>query len=258
MEYFHAVHDGSITIQNMGLNFELNKLLFMNVLQGRNPWIMPLRYWIHIGKPLSQWLVNCSEFDKQNDEFVPFPIGMSWQISKLDGNLSALVTNGSHKELALCALSSETDVRRRGTMPVNRKTILQTLYANGIHNASKDYLDFIQIVKDYKFVISPEGNGVDTHRTYEALLCGCVPIVEINPMIFLKYPNMPILYTKDYSEINAAYLEQKWTEMLDKVYDFSPLFLSYYNEATQKQIIENSNYWCMRVGGQTWKHYSNM
>jgi hypothetical protein len=74
-------------------------------------------------------------------------------------------------------------------------------------------------------------------------------------MIPLKYPNMPILYTKDYSEINAAYLESKWAEMLDKVYDFSPLLLSFYSEDIQKQIKENSNYWCRVAGGSTWSYY---
>lgn len=254
MEYYHAVHDGSITIQSLGMNFELNKNLFLNLLQGRNPWIMPLRYWIHMAKPLSQWLVNCSEFDRKNDEFVPFPIGMSWQISKLAGNLSSLI-NGPHNKLVLCAIWPATDERRRGSMVVNRKTILQTLSRNGIENNFNEYFDFIQCVKEYKFVVSPEGNGVDTHRTYEALLCGSIPIVEENPMIPLKYPNMPILYTKDYSEINAAYLESKWAEMLDKVYDFSPLLLSFYSEDIQKQIKENSNYWCRVAGGSTWSYY---
>lgn len=254
MEYYHAVHSDSITMKSLGVHFDLNKNLLMNILHGNNPWIMPLRFWNIIIKPLSQWLVNCSEFDKQNDDFVPFPIGMSWQISQLTGNLSSLVTNGSHNELVLCAIAPDTDTRRRGTEPVNRKRIIETLSRNGIINSSKNYIDFIQIIKDYKFIVSPEGNGVDCHRHYEALLCGSIPIVEENPMIALKYPNMPILYTKDYSEINSTYLESKWAEMLDKVYDFSPLFLSFYSDSVQRTIKANSDYWCMRTAGQTWAY----
>lgn len=256
MEYYHAVHDGSVTLQNLGTNFELNRILMVNILNNRNPWIMPLRYWIHISKPCSQWLVNCSEFDKQNDDFVPFPIGMSWQISGLKGDLNMLVKNGSHNELVLCAVWPSTDQRRRGNMTINRENILQTLARNGINNNFMNYLDYIQIIKNYKFIVSPEGNGVDTHRTYEALLSGCVPIVETNHMMTLKYPNLPILYTSDYSEINPAYLELKWAEMLDKVYDFSPLFLSYYPEHIQKEIKTNSNYWCKKVCGNVWQYYA--
>jgi hypothetical protein len=33
-------------------------------------------------------------------------------------------------------------------------------------------------MQQYKFVLSPVGNGEDTHRTWEALLAGSIPIVE--------------------------------------------------------------------------------
>jgi hypothetical protein len=73
-------------------------------------------------------------------------------------------------------------------------------------------------------------------------------------MMKIKYPNMPILYTTDYSEINKSQLESVWNSMLDKVYDFSPLFLSYYDKATQEQIRVNSDYWCTKVAKRVWKH----
>ena len=255
MDYFHAVHEGSITLQSFSSDFGINHTLFKNMINGKNPWMLTLRHWIFIEKPMSEWLVNCSEV-KGNDDFVPFPIGMSWQISGLKGDLNMLVKNGSHNELVLCALWPSTDERRRSNMTTNRGKILQTLAKNGIQNSFMNYLDYIQKIKNYKFVVSPEGNGVDTHRTYEALLSGCIPIVETNHMMTLKYPNLPILYTSDYSEINHAYLESKWAEMLDKVYDFSPLFLSYYPEHIQNTIKANSDYWCKKVGGNIWQYYT--
>jgi FkbM family methyltransferase len=254
MEYYHAVHDGSVTLQSFKTDFQINKPLFMNQLLGRNPWVMSLRHWIAVAKPLSQWLVNCSEFDHMNDDFVPFPIGMSWQAAALEGDLTPLVTFGSHNQAVLCAIWPDTDNRRRGSAPVNRRTILANLARNGIENRHTDYLEYIRNLKEYKFVISPEGNGVDTHRTYEALMAGCIPIVEENSMMKIKYPNMPILYTTDYSEINKSQLESVWNSMLDKVYDFSPLFLSYYDKATQEQIKLNSDYWCTKVAKRVWKH----
>ena len=74
MEYGHAVHDGSITLQSFKTDFEINKPLLLNLMKGLNPWVMTLRHWITIAKPLSQWLVNTSEFERAEDGFVPFPI----------------------------------------------------------------------------------------------------------------------------------------------------------------------------------------
>lgn len=42
-----------------------------------------------------------------------------------------------------------------------------------------------------KFVLCPEGTGVDTHRVYEALLCGATPVVLRNSLSHL-YEKLPV------------------------------------------------------------------
>ncbi len=42
-----------------------------------------------------------------------------------------------------------------------------------------------------KFVLCPEGTGIDTHRVYEALLCGATPVVLRNSLEEL-YAKLPI------------------------------------------------------------------
>lgn len=41
-----------------------------------------------------------------------------------------------------------------------------------------------------KFVLCPEGMGMDTHRVYEALHCGAIPVVLRNPLseFYTQYP----------------------------------------------------------------------
>jgi hypothetical protein len=99
-------------------------------------------------------------------------------------------------------------------------------------------------------VISPEGNGIDCHRHYEALLAGCIPIVEHNPLTEEKYRGCPVLYTHDYSEITPEYLDTKYEEMKNNVYDFSVLYLSYYPAELQSEIKRCGNYWMIRHTGQ--------
>ena len=36
--------------------------------------------------------------------------------------------------------------------------------------------DYLQKLRTCRFVVCPRGNGLDTHATWEALMCGCVPI----------------------------------------------------------------------------------
>jgi hypothetical protein len=42
-----------------------------------------------------------------------------------------------------------------------------------------------------KFVLCPEGTGIDTHRVYEALLCGATPVVLRNSLASL-YARLPV------------------------------------------------------------------
>jgi hypothetical protein len=77
------------------------------------------------------------------------------------------------------------------------------------------------------FVVSPEGVGVDCHRTWEALMLGCVPIVKRNAICAL-FEKLPVMLVDDWSEVNTqtllAYIQKLATEQ----FDYSPLFGEYW------------------------------
>lgn len=54
----------------------------------------------------------------------------------------------------------------------------------------------------YAFVASPPGNGVDCHRTWEALYLGVIPIVRRSPF-YDAFPNLPVFAIDDWNEIAA-------------------------------------------------------
>lgn len=64
----------------------------------------------------------------------------------------------------------------------------------------------------YKFVISPFGNGIDCHRTYEAIGLGCIPIIKSSPLDPL-YEDLPVIIVKDWNEVTS--------ELLDKEYNYN-------------------------------------
>jgi hypothetical protein len=52
------------------------------------------------------------------------------------------------------------------------------------------------------FVICPEGNGIDTHRLWEALYLKTIPIIKKNKISpFLQKANLPILILNDWSDL---------------------------------------------------------
>ncbi len=75
----------------------------------------------------------------------------------------------------------------------------------------RDYADFLCRMRDHRFVLSPPGNGVDCHRTYEALYLGCTPIcldsIPMRPLAKL----FPIMLVNDWREVTRERLEA-WRE----------------------------------------------
>jgi hypothetical protein len=62
----------------------------------------------------------------------------------------------------------------------------------------------------YAFSISPYGNGMDCHRTWEDLSLGCIVIVKTSPIDPL-YQGLPVVIVKDWSEITRDNME-KWLD----------------------------------------------
>jgi hypothetical protein len=205
-----------------------------------------LQQWQKCYKNKNNIIINASATDG-SDSPQEFPIGMCFRYINYQGIDTQI---GNHDKLIFCGIREYTDQNRRKEL--NRTTILKTLQSNGITNTILTSEDYFKTLPSYKFVVSPEGNGIDCHRHYEALMAGCIPIVEDNPHIRKLYGNCPILYTKDYSEITSEYLTQKYSEMIDKTYDFSKLFLSSYPVAVQYEIKRNSAHWTKIITKKSW------
>ena len=60
-----------------------------------------------------------------------------------------------------------------------------------------------RILLKYMFVACPEGNGIDTHRFWEALYLRTIPIIEKNKISnFIKDANLPVLILNKWSDLS--------------------------------------------------------
>ena len=61
----------------------------------------------------------------------------------------------------------------------------------------------------FAFVLCPAGGGMDCHRTWEALLLGCIPIVKrFNVPCDTIYDELPVLMVNAWSDVTAELLTQ--------------------------------------------------
>lgn len=110
----------------------------------------------------------------------------------------------------------------------NRSKIMNSLLKNGFNkNKQLDWDSYIEDLSRHKFCISPNGNGVDCHRTWECLYLGVIPIVEKS--IHMSYfHDLPILFVDNYNDISTEYLNQIYKDFKHKSFNIDKLSLSYW------------------------------
>ena len=115
-----------------------------------------------------------------------------------------------------------------------RNKLLKMLEGMEIRNLVPDYsrlgrLNFLQQVRKQSYVLCPEGNGVDTHRIWETLYLGGIPIVLNSNVLNPLLTDLPVLMIRDWKEIyDKKFLETKWYEMQTKKYNFEKLKASFW------------------------------
>jgi hypothetical protein len=75
------------------------------------------------------------------------------------------------------------------------------------------------------FVASPMGNGMDCHRTWEALALGCIPIVRTSALDPL-FAGLPVLIVKNWSDITTRLLLNTQRDFTRRKWDRERLHLT--------------------------------
>lgn len=80
---------------------------------------------------------------------------------------------------------------------------------------------------EYAFVVSPHGNGLDCHRTWEALCLGCIVIVKTSPIDIL-YDDLPVLIVQNWVDITTDLLDNTIQQFKTKQFDYNRLTLAHW------------------------------
>lgn len=74
-------------------------------------------------------------------------------------------------------------------------------------------LDYYNSLLKSKYIICPEGEGHDTHRLYESIYCGAVPILLKTSCLKHMYKNYPIKWVDSWDNLDLDWSKDK--QMVD-------------------------------------------
>jgi len=119
----------------------------------------------------------------------------------------------------------------------NRPIIMDILLKKGFNkNNNLPWNDYIEELSQYKFCVSPRGNGVDCHRTWECLYLGVIPIVE-KSIQMNGFSDLPILFVEDYNNVTEDYLNSVYEqEFKNKKFNLEKLDLMYWNKKIKDEF----------------------
>ncbi|HSW85942.1 MAG TPA: hypothetical protein VLG49_00420 [Rhabdochlamydiaceae bacterium] len=96
-----------------------------------------------------------------------------------------------------------------------------------LYKTNQNYREYLDSTASCKFVLSPRGNGIDCHRTWEALYLGAIPVVKTSFLDPL-YENLPVVIVKDWAEVTEEFLNKKYAEMQNLTYQTEKIYADYW------------------------------
>ena len=181
----------------------------------------------------SKWLsVNV---DYKHNNLIPIPLGISNGYGKnlLFDKDEILVDQEKFKQnkenLLYLNFEKNTNIRKRN----NLNNYFKNYEWCKVVTEKKDIEEYEKDLLTSNFVLCPEGNGIDTHRVWEALYSGSIPIA-MNRDTFKNFNSFPILLVNNFYDITDQILK-KYLNDLD-VYDFKQLDFNYWVEYLKNEI----------------------
>lgn len=164
-------------------------------------------------------------------DLTPIPIGLERQgIAKerdVAGTMLAQLLAGRPDKQKWCYLNINPD-----TNDAERRHVLRSLrwkfHFVTTRTRRIPYVTYVSEMASHRFVLSPPGNGVDCHRTWESLYLASIPIVK-DSVCMSAFASAGLMVVQDLSRISKADLRD-FVEHSGQAGDVRLLYFSYWKQ----------------------------
>lgn len=173
------------------------------------------------------------------DKIIPLPIGLE-NLHYLNNGLIDLSVGKYDNHNSKKFISRNKDLILSARFSIGTNYFERNKLATELKNKYGNEYGFVLKAEKYKkevervrFVLSPPGNGMDCHRTWEALVMGAIPVVKNGFLAESLIKDMPIICVEDWGD----FLSLGESEMID-------LYDSFVGKTTEKLYM---SYWCKNI-----------
>lgn len=162
-----------------------------------------------IGLDLHSYLNNNNNLEKKKSLFFnPNILKIKPDAPKKFFDLYIEIRN-KHKDNKINKIFCDTHLSNTHPSRKNMGNIIKNNKMIHFQNKRIPHKDILNMYAKHRFVLSPRGNGLDCHRTWEIFLLGSVVITQTSPLdsMYLNN-NLPVVIVNDYNELNNISNEQ--------------------------------------------------
>lgn len=178
--------------------------------------------------------VFCINKNTKNPNTFSLPLGITndcndSDMHKIYGNKEIMVkiSKESISKDNLLYLNFNVNTYKDRQMLYNKFKEFNNIKIGNIENTIQGREKFLREIKASKFVLCPRGNGIDTHRLWETLYMGSIPIVKYE-ITHDNILDLPILFINDWNEITEEFLNKKYEEFVNKFWCLDKLKINYW------------------------------
>lgn len=178
--------------------------------------------------------------DYENPNLISIPLGLSNDYSPKNPNANDFIKLSSNKKIT--KINNMYINYQQNTNLKERKMLFDFFKDEQWVNVDEPNLnleEYVEKLNSYSFVFCPWGNGIETHRVWETLYAGSIPVLKYHPS-YNSISNLPVLFVDNYKDINKKLLEEFKNEMKNKVYKFDKLSIKYWEKLINEETIPST------------------
>jgi hypothetical protein len=103
-----------------------------------------------------------------------------------------------------------------------------------VQEAGLSFETFLEEMTSHRFVLCPPGNGVDTHRLWEALYSRTIPVALDHPAMD-AFRDLPILFVEDFRQLTPDFLAREYKRITSSKWAWQKLFLPWWRDQIREQ-----------------------
>tara|TARA_B100001113_G_scaffold353755_1_gene359632 strand:+ start:1258 stop:2283 length:1026 start_codon:yes stop_codon:yes gene_type:complete len=210
------------TIKNLTLITHQSDKEIGNHLYNKKP--DAVKYWFSVNVTI------------EKPDLIPIPIGFAnshYEKNLNPENFTKQKINTTRDNLIYLNFNPNTNYLEREMIfkkYKKNKSFFISPYNSSISNYKND-------LERFKFVLCPPGNGIQTHRLWESLYFGAIPILK-NHIFNKNFKKLNAIFVDDFTDLKIKELDDK---IVNKEFDYRDIFKEYYDRIFSTNKLKNKN-----------------